>query len=143
MKLHVLYDNRALPDYKADWGFACLVTAEETVLFDTGAKPEVLRHNMRAAGIDPACIAHVVLSHDHNDHTGGIECVAAARPDIRVHLLANFGGDVRRRAGSGAELVEVDGPTAIAGGVRTTGPVDGAIPESKPSSSKRRAAAWC
>jgi len=46
LKLKILYDNRALEGFRADWGFACLVEAQEVVLFDTGADGSVLRHNM-------------------------------------------------------------------------------------------------
>ena len=51
MRIRILYDNKALPDFRADWGFACLIEAEKTVLFDTGASPEVLRDNMAAADV--------------------------------------------------------------------------------------------
>lgn len=52
----------------------------KTVLFDTGVgyltdwgpKPGKLVANLRAAGIDPAGIDAVVMSHAHIDHAGGI-----------------------------------------------------------------------
>jgi 7,8-dihydropterin-6-yl-methyl-4-(beta-D-ribofuranosyl)aminobenzene 5'-phosphate synthase len=129
VKLHVLYDNRALPGYTADWGFACLVEADETVLFDTGAKPDLLARNMEAAGVGPAGIGHVVLSHDHDDHTGGLECVTRDRTGLRVYVLPGFGEAARRRAGPGAEIVEVTAPMQIVGGVATTGAVQDTVSE--------------
>lgn len=73
MKLTVVYDNEAQPPFKSDWGFACLVeTKETTLLFDTGAKGELLLENMEKLNVDPQKIQGVVLSHDHWDHTGGL-----------------------------------------------------------------------
>jgi metal-dependent hydrolase (beta-lactamase superfamily II) len=46
--IRVLYDNCAHnADLQTDWGFSCLVTGtEKTILFDTGAKGDVLLQNM-------------------------------------------------------------------------------------------------
>ncbi|MGL4933206.1 MAG: MBL fold metallo-hydrolase [Aeromonas sp.] len=41
------------------------------VLFDSGRGP-ALQHNAAAMGIDLASLTHVVLSHGHYDHVGGI-----------------------------------------------------------------------
>jgi len=42
------------------------------VLFDVGLTGTVLAHNMRVLGVDPSSIDHVVVSHGHPDHFGGI-----------------------------------------------------------------------
>lgn len=74
MKLTILYDNttddaRLIPD----WGFACLVETEERrLLFDTGARGDILLSNMTVLGIHPQIIDGIFLSHDHWDHTGGL-----------------------------------------------------------------------
>ena len=53
-------------------GFSALVErGDEKVLFDTG-QGYALIHNARILGIDLASIKKVVLSHGHNDHTGGL-----------------------------------------------------------------------
>jgi len=53
-------------------GFSALVEkGDEKVLFDTG-QGYALVHNARVLGIDLASIKKVVLSHGHNDHTGGL-----------------------------------------------------------------------
>ena len=44
---------------------------DEKILFDTG-QGYALVHNARILGIDLALIRKVVLSHGHNDHTGGL-----------------------------------------------------------------------
>jgi 7,8-dihydropterin-6-yl-methyl-4-(beta-D-ribofuranosyl)aminobenzene 5'-phosphate synthase len=53
-------------------GFACLVDSPAgRLLFDTG-RGLALMHNLEVLGIDPSSIDAVVLSHGHNDHTGGL-----------------------------------------------------------------------
>jgi glyoxylase-like metal-dependent hydrolase (beta-lactamase superfamily II) len=70
----ILYDNTtAVEGVQADWGFACLVEGlEQTILFDTGTKSEVLLHNAQVLGKDLAQVDVLVLSHDHRDHTGAL-----------------------------------------------------------------------
>jgi glyoxylase-like metal-dependent hydrolase (beta-lactamase superfamily II) len=43
-----------------------------TVLFDTGGEPSGLLAAMAAAGLAPADVTHVVLTHLHRDHIGGL-----------------------------------------------------------------------
>jgi 7,8-dihydropterin-6-yl-methyl-4-(beta-D-ribofuranosyl)aminobenzene 5'-phosphate synthase len=53
-------------------GFSALVErGDEKVLFDTG-QGYALVHNARILGVDLSSINKVVLSHGHNDHTGGL-----------------------------------------------------------------------
>jgi 7,8-dihydropterin-6-yl-methyl-4-(beta-D-ribofuranosyl)aminobenzene 5'-phosphate synthase len=72
--LTIVYDNRSLrEDLVADWGFSCLVkSGGNTILFDTGAKEEILSHNLTALFGAPQDAYGVFLSHDHYDHTGGV-----------------------------------------------------------------------
>ncbi len=55
-----------------------IITAKDVILFDTGlgyndadGQPQ-LHNNLRNAGIDPAKITRVLVSHLHKDHAGGI-----------------------------------------------------------------------
>ncbi|MEE4265807.1 MAG: MBL fold metallo-hydrolase [Desulfobacteraceae bacterium] len=72
MKITLIYDNVVWdPTLKADWGFACLVeTAGQTLLFDTGAKGDILLGNMERLAIDPLAIDATFISHGHWDHSG-------------------------------------------------------------------------
>jgi len=47
-------------------------TAHGRVLFDTGQSGTVLMHNLQEAGVDPAHIDALAISHAHYDHTGGL-----------------------------------------------------------------------
>jgi 7,8-dihydropterin-6-yl-methyl-4-(beta-D-ribofuranosyl)aminobenzene 5'-phosphate synthase len=91
VRLTYLYDNTtATEGGKADWGFACLVErAGRTVLFDTGARSDILRQNLSALRIDPARVQAVVFSHEHGDHTLGIDALPAV-PGLPVYLGEHF-----------------------------------------------------
>lgn len=53
-------------------GFACLIDCPAgRLLFDTG-RGLALLHNLAILGIDPQSIDAIVLSHGHDDHTGGM-----------------------------------------------------------------------
>lgn len=87
VRLTIVYDNNTIRDnLKPDWGFSCLVeTGETNLLFDTGANGDILLHNMGALDVNPADIDAVVLSHDHFDHTGGLNSLLQVNPDIPVY----------------------------------------------------------
>src|SRR5271155_1125919 len=56
-----------------EWGFAALVEADgHRVLVDTGARPQTVLGNARELGVDLANVREVVLTHNHDDHTGGL-----------------------------------------------------------------------
>ncbi|MEQ3553769.1 MBL fold metallo-hydrolase [Pseudonocardia nematodicida] len=79
------FDLRRLPP-QAENGISLLVTArrgrhEVTVLFDVGLTGTVLLHNLRALGVDPRRISHVVISHGHPDHYGGLDALLGALED--------------------------------------------------------------
>ena len=129
-----------------EWGFAALVEADgRRILFDTGLHPETVLQNARELGIDLSSVTDVVLSHHHEDHTGGL---LALRRELskrspmamsRIHVAPGiFLG--RRHPGSeeesnstiavkpameatGAVFVEHREPAEIFPGVWLTGPV--------------------
>lgn len=56
-----------------EWGFAAVVEADgKRLLFDTGARPDTVLINAGELGIDLSQLSDVVLSHHHDDHTGGL-----------------------------------------------------------------------
>jgi glyoxylase-like metal-dependent hydrolase (beta-lactamase superfamily II) len=68
-------------------------TGRHLLVFDTGDGPQPpgattgrMMENLRAAGIDPARVTHVVLSHFHGDHVGGLVTAegAAAYPNAEA-----------------------------------------------------------
>ena len=83
----VVYDNEVFQrGLRAGWGFSCLLEIEETkVLFDTGADGEILLYNMDKLNINPKNIDTVFLSHNHWDHTGGLQSLLNVKPDIKIY----------------------------------------------------------
>ncbi|HDN50368.1 MAG TPA: MBL fold metallo-hydrolase [Thermoplasmatales archaeon] len=73
MRITIVYDNRALPGFKAAWGFSCLIEHGMNILFDTGGNAKILRHNMEKLGISLDTIDAIFISHAHRDHAGGLK----------------------------------------------------------------------
>ncbi len=122
-------------------GFSALVErGDDRVLFDTG-QGYALVHNARILGIDLASIKKVVLSHGHNDHTGGLaeflrvgeEREVFAHPEIFSARYREVPGGAPKPIGMpftrsyleglGARFNLSDEPLEVAEGIRTTGVV--------------------
>lgn len=132
LRITVLYDNfHHSGDLRTNWGFACLVELGETiVLFDTGGDSATLLYNIDELGVDLARVQALVLSHDHGDHTGGLQGVLERRPNLKVYACDSFSPRTRREVSSGGgKLVEVTGPVEILPGVHSTGGLGAAIHE--------------
>lgn len=70
------FDPKEAPPL-AENGLSLLVTARRgryatRILFDVGLTGTALAHNLAVLGEDPSTIDHVVVSHGHPDHYGGI-----------------------------------------------------------------------
>jgi 7,8-dihydropterin-6-yl-methyl-4-(beta-D-ribofuranosyl)aminobenzene 5'-phosphate synthase len=56
-----------------EWGFAALVEVDgRKFLFDTGAYPDTVLRNAETLHLDLSTVTDVILSHNHDDHTGGL-----------------------------------------------------------------------
>ena len=92
IKVSIIYDNYDFKEgMKSDWGFSCLIEGtEKTILFDTGAKPNVFKQNFDVLNIDAQKIDYVVISHDHFDHTGGLSTFLEMNSDVSVYIIESF-----------------------------------------------------
>lgn len=115
-------------DLTPDWGFSCYIH-EAGLLFDTGAKGSVLLANMQELGISPADVRHLVLSHDHWDHTGGIQAILAANPSIEVFVHDGFSEETLGLIREYAAPTIVDTWTDILSGIAVTGPLENDVRE--------------
>ncbi len=87
LSLRVLVDNSTLIDryFLGEPGFSCyLACGKKKILFDTGYSGAFLA-NAGKMGIDLLDLDTVVLSHGHNDHTGGLPFL------MNAHLEAAIG----------------------------------------------------
>ena len=79
LRLVVVVDNEYCPyrrDVYGEWGLSIYVDlGDRAVLFDTGASSEVFRNNFQVLGLDMSKVSMCVISHEHGDHTGGLEYV--------------------------------------------------------------------
>ena len=60
----------------------------ERLLFDTGYSDAFIR-NAQAMNIDLSAISTLILSHGHNDHTGGIKYLMNQYPDCNCKIVAH------------------------------------------------------
>src|SRR4030043_1140357 len=107
VRITTLSENTAQLGFLGEWGLSILVETESTkVLLDTGMSISA-RHNADLMGIDLSTIDGIVLSHAHDDHTGGLQEVlrrvrkevqVIAHPDIWVPKYVVY-GDSSRYAG--------------------------------------------
>ncbi len=96
----VLVDNRlgfVREPFRAAHGLAVLVKVSEedvSVLFDTGPSIELLSNNLDLLDVAPA-FDHVVLSHEHWDHVGGVGVVRGELHRPRSDREERLAEDVR------------------------------------------------
>lgn len=83
----ILVDNEAHgPGLITEHGFSIWIdTGESRILFDTGGGDALVR-NAETLGIDLASADHLVLSHGHYDHTGGLASLDNSLPNgVAIH----------------------------------------------------------
>jgi len=141
VSITVLVDNMAgYGPVLGEWGVAFLMEIDQRqILFDTGGGRTLLG-NARALNVNLGKTEAIVISHEHADHTGGLESAlnACGAVDLFVHPA---GFDTRYwKDGSRArahrlplsrqqlsqrvhKLIETREPTAICRGVMVTGQI--------------------
>jgi len=128
--IKVLYDNYVFDQAcGSDWGFACLISGtEKTILFDTGAKGDLLLANFEKMKLRPADVELVVISHNHGDHTGGLLPFLAKNSQVDVYLpAATPEAFVKKVKAHGVSVVTK--PVEICKGVSVIGPLGDKIIE--------------
>lgn len=109
-------------EFEIDWppwiGAAYLLDADEPVLVDAGSPGErgwtELREGLSTAGLEPADVAHLLVTHPHTDHDGQVARLVEAA-DPTVYALADARdrmgmdeGDLAARVGSNAREIGLD-----------------------------------
>jgi 7,8-dihydropterin-6-yl-methyl-4-(beta-D-ribofuranosyl)aminobenzene 5'-phosphate synthase len=73
--LSTMLANRGI----GEWGYSALIEVDgRKILFDTGNRPETVLQNANDLGIELSDVEDVILSHNHGDHTGGLETLTKA-----------------------------------------------------------------
>jgi len=124
MRLTIIYDNEVYSRHqglRSDWGFACLVeSSDHTILFDTGAKGNILLSNMNILGVDIQAITEIVISHDHWDHNGGLDDLLALWSGGTIYTPTSL-----KNTASSVNSVFSKKPCMIANDIFTTGLLPG------------------
>ena len=128
----VLYNNAPYKEgLVTSNGFSCIIKGtEKTILFDTGEDGTVLLNNCRMLGVDPADVETVVISHDHDDHTGGLLPFLTVNSNVSVFMHRGLSAGLTQQvSASGAKIVSANEPTPVCKGIYSTGVIGKAIPE--------------
>jgi 7,8-dihydropterin-6-yl-methyl-4-(beta-D-ribofuranosyl)aminobenzene 5'-phosphate synthase len=128
-----------------EWGFAALVVADgHRILVDTGARPDTVLKNARELKVDLSNVPDVILTHNHQDHTGGLitlrRDVAAKNPAALARVHAGEGILLKRATpwmtnvkreyeAAGGTFTIYSEPKELFPGVWLTGPVPRTYPE--------------
>jgi len=124
LEIKIFYDNVALQKgVFSAWGFSALVKHKgKNILFDAGAKADLLLANMKALRVNPATITDVFISHKHWDHLGGLFGFLNVNHKVKVWLPADcsttYAAEVRA---SGAECVRLSKPSKISKNIYSSG----------------------
>jgi 7,8-dihydropterin-6-yl-methyl-4-(beta-D-ribofuranosyl)aminobenzene 5'-phosphate synthase len=109
LQITIVYDNYPYQaGLRVAWGFSAYITYQnENILFDTGGSGTYLLANMASLDIFPEGIQHVVLSHEHSDHTGGLFSLLQAGADPIVYIPPSFSYRFKNLYEDRTQLVEV------------------------------------
>ncbi len=132
LRITILYDNKAFKEgLKSDWGFSCLIEKDEqTLLFDTGAKGDILIDNMKSLGIQISDIHKIFISHEHWDHIGGLLNLLELNNEITVYLLKSFSKNFRETINRKVKrAIEITKPRKLFDDFYTTGEMGDVIKE--------------
>jgi len=82
-KITILSDTVPGRRTVGEWGFAALIEVtsggvSKRFLFDTGGNPDTVLVNARALNLNICNITDVILSHNHDDHTTGLDTLRSS-----------------------------------------------------------------
>ena len=83
-----VYGNREVTSagLKRAWGFTCLIKYDgKTILFNTGGKEDILKHNFQVLGIHPKDLDAVVISHEHWEMYKAVGFIIEENPKIPIY----------------------------------------------------------
>ncbi len=131
IRIRIVYDNYPYEEgLGTEWGFSAFITYKsENILFDTGGSGSLLLSNLDALEISPSEIQNVVLSHEHSDHTGGLQYLLSAGAEPNLYIPPSFSSGIKNQFQSQTQMVEVSPGMEIIEGIYSIGEMYGPPPE--------------
>ncbi|MCF7908571.1 MAG: MBL fold metallo-hydrolase [Candidatus Omnitrophica bacterium] len=125
MQVKILFDSFSLGEhFLTGWGVAYLVDGK--ILFDTGEKGWSLFNNLEFMEVKLSKIEKVVISHDHWDHTGGLEDILEERSGLKVYVCRSFSKKFKTTVKSyGGKLADIKQFTKLNENIYSTGEIIG------------------
>ena len=83
-----IYGDRQVSEagLKRAWGFTPLIKYDgKTILFNTGGKEDILKHNFQVLGVNPKELDAVVISHQHWEMYEAIDFIIKEQPKIPIY----------------------------------------------------------
>jgi 7,8-dihydropterin-6-yl-methyl-4-(beta-D-ribofuranosyl)aminobenzene 5'-phosphate synthase len=131
IRITLVYDNYPYKDgLGTAWGFSAYITyKDQNILFDSGGSGSLLLSNLAALKISPSEIQNVVLSHEHNDHTGGLQSLLNAGADPNLYIPPSFSSGFKNLFQDQTRMIEVNPGMGIIEGIYSLGEMPGPPPE--------------
>jgi 7,8-dihydropterin-6-yl-methyl-4-(beta-D-ribofuranosyl)aminobenzene 5'-phosphate synthase len=89
-EINIVFDNKCpKPDFLTGFGFSALIFnyfTENYSLFDTGGNGKVLIQNIEKLKVNISSIKHIIISHNHFDHAGGLGELLRINPNFAVYV---------------------------------------------------------
>jgi len=103
-----------------NWGVSFLIN--DDVLFDTFGKPRIFFKGISKLKINILKLRHIIISHDHWDHTSGLWDILDINNNVTVYVCSHADTTLKAKIKSlGARLQEIDSGRNITENVYTTG----------------------
>jgi 7,8-dihydropterin-6-yl-methyl-4-(beta-D-ribofuranosyl)aminobenzene 5'-phosphate synthase len=131
LQITIVYDNYPYQaGLKSAWGFSAYITYNnENILFDTGGSGTYLLSNLNSLDISPSGIQNVVLSHEHNDHTAGLQALLQAGADPKLYIPPSFTPGFKSLYQDQTRMIEVEPKLEITSWAYSLGEIFGPPPE--------------
>lgn len=118
-------EGEAQEGYISSYGFAALIyniKSKNYILFDTGNDSNILIHNLKEAGVSASDIKKIVISHNHQEHAGGLSGIYNRNPNIEIYVPVENQAIYNRKYPLAqvygvAEVLEIDENMFISGQV--------------------------
>ena len=119
----VFDDNQGEEEFIQGQGFSVLIYnyfTDSFLLFDTGSDGDSLVHNIEKSDIEISAIKKVIISHNHQEHSGGLEKIYNNNHDIEIYVpIENL--ITYNRKYSEAEVIGISEFTEIDTNIYSTG----------------------